>query len=67
MTDSGISVTQTRGLRLTVRCDFCGRSAEYAWLLFQSADGKNHVCNDCVCRMMQAMYDKMEEIESGVD
>lgn len=63
MTDSntGTTVMQTRGLKLMVRCDFCGQSAEHVWLLFQSADGKNHVCNDCVCKMMQAMYDKMED------
>lgn len=61
---SGITAIETRGLKFTARCDFCGKSAEYAWLLFESRDGKNHVCNDCVCAMCQAMSDKLDELQA---
>lgn len=46
----------TRGLQFTARCDFCGKSAKYIWLLFESADGKKHICNECVYEMMKTMY-----------
>ena len=57
---SGITVTETRGLRFVARCDFCGTSAEYAWLLFESSDGKNHICNECLMKMFHHMCDELE-------
>ena len=53
---SGITVTKTRGLRFVARCDFCGKNAESVWLLFESSDGKNHICNECVQEMIETMY-----------
>ena len=52
---SGITCIESRGLRYVARCDFCGKAAEYVWLLFESADGKNHICNECVQEMMETM------------
>lgn len=46
----------TRGLRFVAKCDFCGKSSEYVWLLFESRDGKNHICNECVQAMVETMY-----------
>ena len=66
MTDedaNGIVVRKTLGLKLTIRCDFCGKKAEYAWMLFESSDGKNHICDECVSEMMQVMCDRMVDGE----
>ena len=57
---SEINVMKTRGMRFVARCDFCGKSAEYVWLLFESNDGKNHVCNECVSAMRQVMSDELD-------
>ena len=53
---SGTTCTMTRGLQFIARCDFCGKKSEYVWLLFESGDGKNHICNECVQEMMETMY-----------
>ena len=52
---SGMKCIKTRGLKFVARCDFCGKAAEYVWLLFESADGKNHICNECVQEMTETM------------
>jgi hypothetical protein len=52
---SGIKCYSSCGLRFVAKCDFCGKSAEYVWLLFESSDGKNHICNECVQDMMETM------------
>lgn len=67
---SGTKCIMTRNseLRFTARCDFCGKGAEYVWLLFESADGKNHICSECVHEMMETMYriaDGFEEDANG--
>ena len=53
---SAIKCYSTSELRFTAKCDFCSKSADYLWLLFESQDGTNHICNECVDKMMETMY-----------
>jgi len=56
---------KTRGLRIDEKCDFCGKAAEYVWIMVESDDGKARACDECVCAMYQALVGEWEKTETA--